>query len=459
MKTFRKQSVISASKADLYRWHASGQALQRLTPPSEKVKIISWKGGEKTQGLTEEEQFGDISTGARVHLKTYLGPVGLSMVARHVDHQEEEFFVDQQEKGPFAYWKHVHRFTHQDDHTSLLDDDIEYRLPVLRPPFTGKIIENKIQKMFAYRHYRTTEDLRRHAPYRDRAPMRVAITGSSGLIGRELASYLRSVGHTVLGVSRKENPVKGMISMHRPSEWEGLDAVVHLAGESINGLWTKSKKEKILSSREKMTVRVSKILAGLHKPPGVFISSSAVGFYGDRGDEELVEDSTPGNDFLSDVCQRWERSTEDAKKAGIRCVIMRTGVVITPKGGALQKMLLPFSMGLGGPVGSGRQWMSWISLDDMVYLLYFLMQSKDARGVFNATAPHPVQNQDFGKTLGKSLHRPAFMPLPAFMVRVILGEMGDALLLTSAKVLPQKPLSLGYEFSHPTLTSCFSAFL
>ena len=250
-----------------------------------------------------------------------------------------------------------------------------------------------------------------------------------------------------------------MISIDEAKDWEGLDAVVHLAGEPINGRWSRSKKQRILTSREELTLKVAKRLAGLKQPPKVFISASAVGFYGERGDELLAEESAPGDDFLSEVCQRWEKSIVPAQEAGIRCVVVRLGVVISPKGGALQKMLLPFSLGLGGPVGAGKQWMSWISLDDLIYMLYFLLQTPSASGVFNATAPNPIQNREFGKELGRVLKRPAFIPLPAFIVRLLLGEMGDSLLLTSTRALPQKASSLGFCFSHPTLADCFSDLL
>jgi hypothetical protein len=233
---------------------------------------------------------------------------------------------------------------------------------------------------------------------------------------------------------------------------EGVDAVVHLAGEPIFGLrWSEEKKGRILESRKAGTEFLARALAGLVRRPRVLVSGSAVGFYGDRGAEVLTEESTPGNGFLSKVCRAWEAATEPAERAGIRVVRLRTGMVLSATGGALGTMLLPFKMGVGGRLGSGRQYVSWIDLDDQVGLIYHALRTGQVRGALNATAPHPVTNASFTDTLGRVLGRPTLIPVPALGVKGLFGEMGEALLLHGARVLPRKAEATGFEFRYPGL--------
>jgi uncharacterized protein (TIGR01777 family) len=233
---------------------------------------------------------------------------------------------------------------------------------------------------------------------------------------------------------------------------EGFDAVVHLAGESIAaGRWTAAQKKRILDSRVQGTRLLANTLAQLQRRPSVMVSASAVGFYGDCGDRILREDSPPGNDFLATVCREWEASTEAATKAGIRVVHLRSGVVLAKEGGALAKMLLPFKMGVGGRIGSGRQYMSWIDLEDEVGVILHCLSHESLRGPVNSVGPSPVTNAEFTKALGRALSRPTIFPLPAFMARVILGEMADALLLSSQRVEPTKIEAAGFRFQHTNL--------
>ena len=460
MKTFIQKTTIPVSQQSLYDWHASKVAFSRLLPPWEHIEIQDWKGGIATQNLSPKEQWGDLSTGAKVYLKTKVGPFWQSMCAEHVAHKEPEVFVDRMIKGPFAYWEHTHRFEAITTDTSTLIDEVHYRLPLsfLSHPLVGGFVEKKLQKMFSFRHRRTKQDLKQKNLY-PQTSLKIAVTGASGMVGSELCAFLRSIGHKVYRVSRRQNADSDHITLQTPAQWEGLDAVVHLAGEPITGRWSAQKKEKIMRSRSDMTRQVAELLAELKHPPKVLVSASAVGWYGDRGDEELTEDSSMGSGFLPDVCLAWEQAVQPAKDRGIRCVHPRIGVVLSPKGGALKKMLLPFRMGVGGPVGSGKQWMSWIALDDLIYLLYFLIQQPDIEGPINATAPEPVRNGDFGRELGKALFRPAFAPLPAFVVRLLFGEMGQALLLEGARVHPKKIQEHGYQFVYPSLKDCFASML
>lgn len=274
--------------------------------------------------------------------------------------------------------------------------------------------------------------------------MKVLISGSHGLVGKALIRSLVEDGHEVVRLVRgghtpgaleiEWRPNQGRIDVQR---LEGFDVMVHLAGESIaSGRWTNEKKRTIRESRVKGTSLLSETIAGLSRPPSVFISASAIGYYGDRGDEELTEKSGPGNDFLASVCVEWEESTRAASENAIRTVLARFGIILDRHGGALAKMLTPFRMGIGGRVGDGRQWMSWIALDDVVNALKFLMLDTAVHGPVNIVAPNPVTNAEFTTTLGRVLSRPTFFPVPAFGARLAFGELADALLLSSQKVDP-----------------------
>lgn len=299
--------------------------------------------------------------------------------------------------------------------------------------------------------------------------MRVAITGVRGLIGRALAGSLRSDGHDVLGISRSGGTSDGGDRV-RVVAWdiaagsidaaalEGLDAVVHLAGESIGGRWTAARKAAILSSRVDSTKLLADTIAGLDAKPSVFVCGSAIGFYGSRGDEELHERSLPGDGFLAEVCKRWERAAVPIADAGVRLVRIRTGLVLGSGAEALRRMALITKLGAGGPLGNGRQWWSWISLDDQVRAIRHLIDS-EAAGAFNLTAPNPARQRDFQRTLSTALRRPSFVPAPKFAIRAALGEMGQALLLDSARVLPNALTEDGFEFRHSDLAEALAQAL
>ena len=286
--------------------------------------------------------------------------------------------------------------------------------------------------------------------------MKIAVTGATGLIGAALCERLRQEGNDVLVITRRENSSSPFPVVHWNPErgeldtrsLEGVDAVVHLAGETIAERWTPEKKERIRTSRVAGTRFLVDGLKRLSKRPSVLIGSSAVGFYGNRGDEELDEGSPPGTGFLPEICQAWEAEVARASELGMRAVRLRTGIVLSTKGGALAKMLLPFKLGLGGPVGSGSQWMSWIHIDDVVGGYHFALHHSDLSGAANLTAPQPVRNADFTRALGRALGRPAFLPAPGFALKLIFGEMAQDLLLDGQKVLPRRLESAGYKFQH-----------
>ena len=297
--------------------------------------------------------------------------------------------------------------------------------------------------------------------------MKILLSGSHGLVGKALTRSLIDDGHEVVRLVRRErtlgapevewHPEQGRLDA---AQLEGIDAVVHLAGENIaSGRWTSEKKRAIRESRVKGTALLSDALARLSKPPSVFLSASAIGYYGDRGDELLTEKSAPGKDFLSNVCADWEAATQPAIEKGIRTVHTRCGIILDPNEGALAKMLPPFRMGIGGRIGDGKQWMSWIALDDVVNGLKFLLEDKSTSGPVNFVSSNPVTNAEFTKTLGRVVAKPTFFPVPAFGARLIFGEMADALLLSSQKVEPTVLEDKGFLFSWPTLEPAFRHLL
>src|ERR1019366_6133301 len=289
--------------------------------------------------------------------------------------------------------------------------------------------------------------------------MRILISGASGFIGNALRPALAAAGHTSAALVRRAsagdelqwNPAQPL----DPQKLAGFDAIVHLAGKSISGRWSEKFKREVRESRVLGTKTLATAAAESYRSTGLprtFIAASATGYYGNRTDEDLTEDSQPGSGFLSQVCEEWETATHSAAETGVRVVNLRIGVVLAKHGGALQAMLPAFRLGLGGPIGDGRQYMSWITLDDVVGAFVFTLTNESLHGPVNAVAPQAVRNSEFVRAVGRALHRPAFFPLPAFVVRTVFGEMGEALLLGSARVRPAQLAAAGYTYHHPELS-------
>lgn len=289
--------------------------------------------------------------------------------------------------------------------------------------------------------------------------MHVAVTGSSGLIGSALVTVLTQQGHRVTRLVRgppppgldavRWDPAAGLTE---PRGLDGVEAVVHLAGESIvSGRWTASKKAAIRDSRVTGTRRLCESLTRLSVPPRTFICASAIGYYGHRGEERLTEESPSGSGFLAEVCREWERATEPALQRGVRVVNLRIGIVLSVQGGAMAKLLPPFRLGLGGPLGRGTQWMSWIALEDLVGAIQHILLTPSLRGSINAVAPNPVTNREFTACLGRCLHRPAVLPAPAFALKWVFGRMAEEALLASVRAVPSRLLASGYPFRYPDL--------
>jgi uncharacterized protein (TIGR01777 family) len=441
----RARLPVPADEA--YAWHARPGALERLTPPWERVEILERSGG--------------IEDGARTVLRMRTGPFSTRWVAVHRDHVAGRQFADEQVEGPFSYWRHLHRFDAEGPDGSTATDRIEYA-----PPFgtVGAVAGTwvarpRIERMLRYRQHLLAADLAAHARFRARPRLHVAITGASGLLGSALGPFLTTGGHRVTplvrGAAREGtiawDPQAGRIDAEGLA---GVDAVVHLAGESIAARWTRSSKRRIRESRLKGTRLVAETLAKLPRPPRVLISASGVGVYGSRGDEVLTEASSTLDappDFFVELAREWEAATEPARAAGIRVVLLRLGVILTPAGGALRQMLLPFRLGVGGPLGSGRQWLSWIACDDAVGAVHHALMSEGLAGPVNLAAPEPVRSREFAATLGRVLGRPAVLPAPALGLRLLFGEMADVALLASQRVLPATLVDSGYRFRLPAL--------
>lgn len=449
---FCRRSPFAHPAAEVFDWHVRPGALERLTPPWSGVTVASRSGSVKDEGST-------------VVLRMPAGPFGLHWVATHRDFVAGRSFRDEQTSGPFARWSHTHT-VEPDGDGCILDDTIAFRLPLapLSTAVAGPVVRAMLDRTFAWRHRRTREDLDAHR----RAGLdaqRVAITGANGLVGAQLAAFLSTGGHDVRAIVRRPrdagdvawDPAAGVID---GDALEGLDAVVHLAGESIaTARWSAESKRRILESRTVGTRLLARTLAGLARKPRVLVCASATGLYGNRGDERLDEDSAPGDGFLADVCRQWEDAAAPAREAGIRVVHLRIGVVMTPLGGALAQMLTPFRFGAGGTLGSGQQFLSWISLDDVLAAVLHCLATPSLEGAVNATAPEPVTNAEFTRTLASVLRRPALAPLPAFALRALLGEMADALLLSSTRALPGRLTESGFVFRDANLHGALADML
>ena len=301
--------------------------------------------------------------------------------------------------------------------------------------------------------------------------MRLILTGGTGFIGNALRESLVQKGHEVVVFTRqsaRENQpgIRTRYSYWNPPgggrwerELEGMDGVINLAGEPIVGRrWTQEQKQKILESRVGTAQALVRAIRAAKKKPFFLLNASAVGYYGPHGDAEVTEKTPPGSDFLAETCKAWEAHALRAEELGIRVILIRIGIVLEKGGGALGKMLTPFRLGLGGPLGTGNQWMSWIHREDLIGLIRYLVEAKEARGAFNGTAPNPVRMKEFAKTLGAVLHRPAFFPVPGLMLKILLGEMADVL-LKGQRVLPKRALEMGYSFKFPRLEEALKEIL
>ncbi|TWU16239.1 TIGR01777 family oxidoreductase [Allorhodopirellula heiligendammensis] len=441
-ETFLASVDLPVSIEKAFAYHDRPGCLTRLIPPWESIEV--------------EHSDGSLAVGSRVVVKMSLAGVPLRWHARHTRYEPPELFTDEQESGPFTSWRHRHRFTSTGPNTSRLTDEIAYQVPLgkLGTLFGGSHVRSKLDAMFAYRHRITCDDLTLTARYH-LAPLTIAVSGATGLVGSALCNLLGLLGHRVLQITRdqhgSDNEIAAWSTAQEFERFNSVDVVVHLAGKPIAGpRWTEATKQQIRDSRVEKTRSLCERLAQLSSPPQTLICASATGFYGDRGDEMLDESSAPGDDFLAAICQQWEAACRPAADAGIRVLNARFGMVLSPRGGALQKMLGPAKM-CGGALGNGRQYWSWIALDDVLGGIVHAIATPQLTGPVNFVSPTPMSNREFAKTLGETLGRPALFPAPATALRLAVGEMADALLLASTRVIPNQLASTGYEFRFPSL--------
>ncbi|MBK9989750.1 MAG: TIGR01777 family protein [Verrucomicrobia bacterium] len=442
LQTFTKSISLRRPVAEVFAWHERAGALERLTPPWERVEVL--------------EQTGGIRDGGRVVLRSKVGPFWSRWEVEHRGYDEKRVFRDVLLKGPFAFWEHAHRFKIDSAASCTLTDEINYRLPL---GFLGRagsaFARSKLERLFAYRHAVLAEDLAMVESYGSVRSMRFLVSGASGLVGRALVPFLRSQGHEVIRLVRHKahgpdevfwDPEKGVLDL---ASVRMLDAVVHLAGANVaEGRWTAARREEIRASRVLGTRTLVTALDRLRHRPFVLVTASATGFYGDAGDKKLFESDKRGSGFLADVCEAWEREAAVSRGFGIRVAKLRTGVVLSPAGGALAKLLPLFSAGLGGRISSGNQWMSWISIDDMIGAIYHAVLDQRCNGPVNAVAPEPVTNAEFTATLAHVLRRPAILPVPTAALHLAFGAMADETLLASARVMPGRLTESQFYFRH-----------
>lgn len=461
MATFTRRTEVPVPAEELFAWHTRPGAFERLTPPWQPVRLLYQEG-------LRDGQRAVIALGPR--------PLNLRWIAEHEDYREGRQFRDVQIEGPFARWEHTHRMLPHDldRGRSVLEDRIAYELPLasVTEPLAGRRAEAELARIFAYRHRVVREDLARHAAA-GLPPQTIVLTGATGLIGSALAAFLTTGGHIVVRLvrSRIHAVLLNRSAQERTAYWDparaelelgaldGADAVIHLAGEPVLGRWTRTKRAEIFDSRVRSTRFLAECIAGMRRPPRVWLSASATGIYGDRGPMPLDEHAPPGEGFLAEVCQAWEAATAPAEAAGVRVAHLRTGVVLSPKGGMLKLALPAFRLGLGGPLGNPHSWIPWIALDDVLYAVLHLLAREDLRGPINLTAPHPVTQRAFAQTLGDVLGRPALLRVPRPVLSGLTGEMGRQTILASARVLPQRLLNSGFRFAYPHLADALRHLL
>ncbi|MFO7725865.1 MAG: TIGR01777 family oxidoreductase [Oceanipulchritudo sp.] len=428
-QTFVESSTVPVTLDRLWEWHMSPGAFERLMPPWQTVEPLDLP---EVPGEGQRAVF-NIRTGPlKKRWEALLGPV-----------EPPHRFVDTQERGPFAAWRHEHRMRATGENEAVLSDEVEFSLPVGLGtiPLFRNLAGKELERLFRFRHRRMTEDLGRFPETLPGKGRTVLVTGSRGFIGQRLVPYLRTLGYTVRGLSRSRpgegtylwDPAGGEVD---PEALDGVDGVIHLAGEGIaSGRWTAERRRRILESRREGTRTLVKAMARTTPAPKVLVSASGVNFYAGR--EGTQEEGAPlGEGFLAEVCDVWEGEARVAEESGIRTVLVRTGVVLDPSGGALGKMLPAFKAGLGGPIGNGRQGFPWIAMDDLLDIYERGLRDPDLTGPVNAVHPEPISQGSFSRSLGHVLGRPAILPLPASMVKLLFGRMGEETLLADLDIRP-----------------------
>lgn len=447
--TFHFETKLPVSIQEAFAWHQKPGAFERLIPPFMDMRVLT-----PNAVLKQGEHFH--------FLIQIFGGFPLESVHEITEFQFNDHFVDEQIKGPFGYWKHLHKFRAVGSDQTMLEDVIQYRLPL--DHVFGQLLNSKVAKkltqVFKYRAQVLKSDLQFIQKYPQKK-MHVVMSGASGMIGSALTPLLKTMGHHVTPLQRHlKSDQEGVFwdienQKLDPESLEHTDAVIHLAGENIAGLWSEEKKDKIYKSRILSTKLLVDTINKCQNPPKVFISASGVNFYkmGPPCDEQGQE----GSGFLHQVIKEWEE--EALKLKDTRVVHMRTGVVLSPKGGMLRKMLAAYRMGLGCTFGKGQNYLSWISIQDIIYLYVHALMTSDIVGPINATSPYPLSQKRFATVLAKILKRPRFLAVPGAIVETLGGAMAQETLLADLKVYPEKVKSSDFEFSQPKLEKALRGML
>ncbi len=449
---FIKRTKINVPVEKLFSWHARRGAIERLTPSWVPMQLVC-------------RNMDGIEKGVRVKFKINLLKIPVIWESEHIEYVENHKFKDRQIRGPFAKWEHTHRFLSDGLESSIMEDEIDFELPfgVLSKPFY-KFALKEMQRMFHYRHRVLKYDLE-HGTGKT-GSLRILVSGGSGTIGKALIPLLQTSGHEVIKLVRRKkiednelfwDPYNDILDIEKAGK---IDAVINLNGVDISkGKWTAKQKKLIMDSRVIPTRVLADKIRDMSDRPEVFISASAIGFYGDSNERFLTETDPMGHQFISKICNEWERAGSEADTAGVRTVFLRTGVVLTPRGGALAKMLLPFKLGLGVILSKGRQYISWISMDDEIAAIRFILENNRIEGPVNLTAPQPLSNREFSKILGSVFSRRVLFKMPALMIKLIWGQMGKETILASTRVKPVKLLNSGFVFQHKTLVPALKDLL
>lgn len=442
---FTHQAYFPCPAAELFAWHNREGALERLLPPWQRASVLARQGG--------------IAPGGHVLMRIQAGPLSYHWQARHTDLQPPTMFRDIQERGPFATFAHTHHFS-DTPRGALLEDCIDYALPGQRylPKILTRQVDQTLGRMFAYRETVLRNDILLHQRC-SRRPLRILISGASGVLGRALVPLLTTGGHQVHTLVRRPpitgrreifwDPAKGILDREALPE---VDGVIHLAGEYI-GLkrWDAAIRERVLASRVAGTRLLTEAIAAQSTPPAVFLGASAIGYYGDCGQDEVTEDRPAGTDFISTVCTAWEEAAAPARQAGIRTVLMRLGVGLSQSGGALHRLLALRPLGIFRRFGTGNQLISWISIDDMIAAMLHCLVDTNLTGPLNIAAPQPATNEELMASLATIGRLPLLPAIPATLLHLVYGQMAGEIALSSCRVSVAKLAASGFTFRHPSL--------
>lgn len=433
------RSLIEHSSEKVLQWHLNPQNFERKTPPWLRIKPLSSAEGQ-------------------IIFKMKMGIFWKKWILERQEELEGKSYTDMQIEGPFKYWKQIRRVHPIDQHSCEWEEEIHFLAPY---PFMKGRIKKALKRSFDWKIETLIHDLQVYKLY-SVPPLNILVSGSSGLVGRGIIPFLRGAGHRVTRLVRngeKEedtliwDPKTGNLENQ---DFNAFDAVIHLAGKNIgSSRWTPKHKEEIFTSRCRDTWVLTQLLTRLQKIPKTFICASAVGIYGNRGNEQIHEEICSGKGFLADVCQNWENASNNIENKGARVVHARFGVVLSSRGGMLARLLPIFRIGLGVIMGSGKQYMSWISLDDLLYGLYHVLNKEELKGAFNFTTPNPETAEEFSQKLAQALHRPLFFRIGERPLHFFLGEMADEMLLSSIQAIPTKLLGSGFQFHYPTIENAF----